>query len=126
MAYAAEIFQRVYELLRQEPIWGPVAVVVPAMAFAGFWFGRFFPRSRSRFDPTASKEFDKTGPSPHELLLQRQLDEARAREANDNMLREAILSDESDLCLRTRAPRLFAACSVSRPKIMLLRTTKRS
>jgi cellulose biosynthesis protein BcsQ len=127
MVYAAEIFQKVYELLRQEPLWGPVAVVLPTMAFAGFWFGRFFPRSRSRFVTAASEEFGKTGPSPHELLLQRQLDEARAREANDNMLREAILSDESDLwrVYEPRPPEGYSPpVNVSRPKIIVVANNK--
>jgi cellulose biosynthesis protein BcsQ len=37
-------FEKLHVLIRHEQLWGPLAVVLPVMAAAGFWFGRYFPR----------------------------------------------------------------------------------
>jgi cellulose biosynthesis protein BcsQ len=122
MVDAAEFFSTAYQLVRHQQFWGPVAAVVSIGAIAGFGFGRFAPRSGWRFDPLAA-----AGPSPHELMLQRQLDEARAWEANQNKLNEAILSDESELwqLFEPQPPAEYSSpASISRPKILVIANNK--
>ena len=40
----AGFFERLYQLIQHEHLWVPLGVVLPTLAFAGFWLGRYFPR----------------------------------------------------------------------------------
>jgi len=121
MANTAEVVQGLQEFWRAAPLWAPLAV---STTIAGFWFGRRFQRSTRRATIT---DIDAPGPRAHELVLQRKLDEARAREANDNRLREAVLSDESELwqLYEAKPPaRNVLLAKVSRPKIIVVANNK--
>jgi cellulose biosynthesis protein BcsQ len=122
MFHAIEFLKQVHSLNLQEQLWGPISVIAAIMALIGFWFGRRFPRS-----DIAAFGLENIGPSARELLLQRQLDEARAREANDTKMRDAILSNESELWqLYEPRPRVrySSPSDASRPKILVIANNK--
>jgi cellulose biosynthesis protein BcsQ len=122
MFHAIEFLGQIHSLILQEQLWGPVGVIAATMALVGFWFGRRFPRSN-----IAALASEDIGPSAHELLLQKQLDEARAREASDTKMRDAILSNESELWqLYEPRPRVrySSPSSASRPKILVIANNK--
>ncbi|MBO0756243.1 MAG: hypothetical protein J2P54_10310, partial [Bradyrhizobiaceae bacterium] len=86
MYQALEVLGQVETFILREHLWGPIGALAGTMAFVGFWIGR-----RVRRLDIASFASEEMGPSARELLLQRQLDEVRAREVGDIKLRDAIL-----------------------------------
>lgn len=119
---ASEFLGQVQTLILREQLWGPVGALAGMMAFVGFLIGR-----RLRRSDIAAIAAEEIGPSARELLLQRQLDEARAREASDTKLRDAILSNESELWqLYEPKPRAgySSPSKVSRPKILVIANNK--
>jgi cellulose biosynthesis protein BcsQ len=122
MYHATDFLAQVQALILREQLWGPTGALAATMAFVGFWVGR-----RLRRSDIAALATEEIGPSAHELLLQRQLDEARAREAGDAKLRDAILSNESELWQlyepKPRA-RYSSPSKASRPKILVIANNK--
>jgi cellulose biosynthesis protein BcsQ len=122
MYQAIEFLGQVQTLILREQLWGPIGALAGTMAFVGFWIGR-----RLRRSEIAAFAAEEIGPSARELLLQRQLDEARAREASETKLRDAILSNESELWqLYEPKPRVHysSPSKVSRPKILVIANNK--
>jgi cellulose biosynthesis protein BcsQ len=122
MDHAIEFLGQVQTLIVREQLWGPIGALAGTMAFVGFWIGRRI--RRSDIATVAAKEM---GPSARELLLQRQLDETRLREISDTKLRDAILSNESELWqLYEPKPsaRYSSPSNVSRPKILIIANNK--
>jgi cellulose biosynthesis protein BcsQ len=119
---AIEFLGQVQTSILREQLWGPIGALAGTMAALGFWIGR-----RIRRSDIAAVVAGEIGPSARELLLQRQLDEARAREASDVKLRDAILSNESELWqLYEPKPRVrySSPSDVSRPKILVIANNK--
>ena len=44
MSDVSAFFDKLYQLLRHEQLWGPLAIVLPVMALGGFRVGQFFPK----------------------------------------------------------------------------------
>lgn len=122
MYQAIEFLGQVQTLILREQLWGPIGALAGTMAFVGFWIGR-----RIRRSDIATIAAEEIGPSARELLLQRQLDEARGREISDTKLRDAILSNESELWqLYEPKPkaRYSSPSKVSRPRILIIANNK--
>jgi hypothetical protein len=79
-------FARLIQLIQHEQLWAPLGVVLPTIAFIGFWFGRYFPKHRP------SREMEKALEDTNQKLK-----EALEREAKNDELWKTVLSDESEL-----------------------------
>lgn len=146
MADPSAFFDKLFQLLRHEELWAPLAVVLPTLAFVGFWFGRYFPKDPQPRPPYPNPELAAPDPQIAELTakllactartneldakleaLEEQLKTALERERQGNKLMEAVLSDESQLW------RLYEARPTaefpppihrSRPRILLVANNK--
>jgi cellulose biosynthesis protein BcsQ len=130
----AGFFERLFQLLRHEQLWMPLAVVLSTVAtsvgYVGFWLGRHF----AKRDP-AQANSPIVGALTAQLQLatdkncelQEKLREAQMREGKNDKLHEAILDDESELW-RLHEPKPPAGFSfpinASRPKILTIANNK--
>jgi cellulose biosynthesis protein BcsQ len=138
MSDVIDFFQKIYELVQHEQLWGAIAVVLPTMVIVGFWFGRLFSRLSLEPLPSGAKP-EPPNPSIRELqleneLLTKELDkcrkdlsESRRRESDENQLKDAILSAERELWQLYEPkppPGLSVPLNASRTKIIVIANNK--
>ena len=93
MTDVSEFFDKLYRLLQQEQLWGPLAVVLPTIGVVSFLAGRYFPRHTIIVAPNSPADPPRPDPRMGELerkvrALEGELTSARA--ANGELRQQLV------------------------------------
>lgn len=118
-----KVLEKVFELLKHQELWLPLAVVVAFVGWLGFWFGRFHPRDG------LAKASSTTSPDNGKATVDLAECNAKLEETQQqyDKLHRAIFAEESELW-RLHPPQPFEGyanpINVSRPRIIVVANNK--